>query len=386
MGSAFRQLTLFFFCSFTFLVLSIKIADLLNLRTRLVKLGHIHRCDVSNEFEEVGFEPVLYCNRPLLMTGFGNHGGLYFEGIACADLVRAHFVNVGFIENNKFLIALPQVIVHEDPNLDSFMYVNHTFHSECQMMQLPWKSGGAWEDRPNYLKSVIRSALLGVYANVSNVLLNTSDFEHMLPLLNRSVSAPLPMIPDAVILFRCIDIIQLSWDVYGFLSFKIYDDILPRRTATIYIITEQEDYQIKLFKNSTSYVNGQRVCKELVHRLADYLHAIRPAATVAIRRGNPIEGFLMLSLARYTICAPSTFCLWSGLTNDHYVFFTPGKVCLERNFLHERFFWVESPRLILLSAPFKRGVGVDELVRILKNDTSAQGLVVKNFVTNHHIE
>jgi hypothetical protein len=81
--------------------------------------------------------------------------------------------------------------------------------------------------------------------NSSTALINDgwNSFEEMYDLSydnQRNSSNTLPIIPDAVIHFRCNDILshKKSFSNYGFLNFNVYPLLLPTQMKNIYILTD----------------------------------------------------------------------------------------------------------------------------------------------------
>eukprot|EP01040_Poterioochromonas_malhamensis_P011670 gene11670-12735_t len=314
----------------------------------------------------------------MVFQNFGNRLGYYFEGVACANLIGAHYIFLRSFDAVEVVKDLPTIIVHPSPVIDDFSRVNKNFLSTCDAREkrYPWETGGAWLHRPIFIRSILEQALRPALVAGSTRTLPSQEFESITP----PHSHPLqPLIPDSVILFRCIDVMQVRGATYGFLKFQLYDALLPRNLSKIYVITEPFNYVSQVFHRA-NYMKAQEYCVRLIQDMTALLRQIRPEATVSVLRGHANETFYMLAATKTVICAPSTYCLWPGLLNQGNVYFHPGNVVKVKGFLREQFYWISSPPFIPLGDKFYKNTSYSELVAPLIDGAMKEDVVYKNFV------
>lgn len=114
------------------------------------------------------------------------------------------------------------------------------------------------------------------------------------------------LIPDAVVVFRCADILHLNDSDYGLLNFHAYQPLIPAAARDIYILSEP-----------LHHGPWGAVCLDITRALADFLEPRYPNATVLVRRGFVFDSMAMVMLAPTVVCAPSLFCLWPALANTN---------------------------------------------------------------------
>jgi hypothetical protein len=257
-----------------------------------------------------------------------------------------HFVSVGIIEKRSFFETFPTVIVHPEPNMDD-KDVNLSIVNVCNLKHYPWEKSGAWNLRPKQIGERMRFALDSVFPRALNSTVSESYFSNVSVHLQSY-----PFIPDAAIVFRCGDIIHLTWDVYGFLPFQIYQKLIPKDVRSIYILTEPAGYMEANVKPQW-YAKGQQFCSNFLHELQSFLSNSFSSAIIGIIRGHPIENMAVISYAKQSVvCSPTVYCIWPGLAQDHKIFLHSGRLILERTFLTEHFYWIQSPPLVLLGDKF----------------------------------
>lgn len=120
------------------------------------------------------------------------------------------------------------------------------------------------------------------------------------------------LIPDAVILFRCTDLLLKGGDEYGLLSFLTYTSHIPSTVRDIYIIGEPLHYC-----PPGSPTCCAEVCFNVTRAITDFLAPLYPNTTILVRRGFAFDGFAQLALAKNVVCSPSSFCFFAGIANPH---------------------------------------------------------------------
>lgn len=248
--------------------------------------------------------------------------------------------------------------------------LNRTVTQKCPFRHFPWETKGAWSNQTSHLAEIIRTSIKEAYPTVTNKRLKAADFDKLVQSKNFTSVQPndrLPFIPSAVILFRCVDIIQLldRRHLYGFIPFPVYSKLLQNQTLRyIYILTEPPKYRMKAYP--THHDKAEKYCSEIITHLMNDLQVIQPNAIIGVRRGKPFEAFTMLQLTPLVICPPSTFCLWSGLANENTVYYLNGNLTRHRNKLHDKFYWITSPPIINLAKGFYHNETLSQLVKKLK--------------------
>ena len=260
------------------------------------------------------------------------------QAVACADLSGMHFINTAStFGNHSFFNSFPKVIRHRHPNKNTAVAATN-FKLTCPGLgKYAYTDRGAWNQRLGTIKVLLGQAIDKSFPSIEKFELSISTFERIL-FPEFIVSQTLKMIPDAVILFRCKDVVLSNeTNPYGFLNFNLYLQLLSN-VSSIYILAEPLDY---LSTQRHSHWRSQ-VCERLGIRLMDFLKDKFHGAIVALRRGYPAESIGMLSRAKTVICAPSTFCLWPGLLNKN-------KVYLSASIMHflpyvsDSFYWLWKP-------------------------------------------
>ena len=115
---------------------------------------------------------------------------------------------------------------------------------------------------------------------------------------------------DAVIHVRCF---TGDFEHYGFLPYSVYTGLLPQSVRRIGILTIPLPLGCGNGSTWTSDTCGN-FCGDLIHDLQRFLQSTFPQAEVTIRDGDsPVGAYSRMVLADYTICSPSTFCLFPTL-------------------------------------------------------------------------
>jgi hypothetical protein len=153
---------------------------------------------------------------------------------------------------------------------------------------------------------------------------NTSGLESRLDFLRSEIRRRHPAgsiyprdglaVDDAAIHFRCGDVFGgTQKDVYGFVKFREFKDIIPRETTrSIGIFTQPFD-ESRVRQEDREFVKN---CEKIVGVLVDYLYKSYPNATISIR--NKQEDTIPLTYARmvmasHTMTTMSTFGIFPAI-------------------------------------------------------------------------
>ena len=117
-------------------------------------------------------------------------------------------------------------------------------------------------------------------------------------------SSHLPLIPSAVISFRCCDILSYTTPPgdYGFVNWIIFTILIPNNVRVIYLLSEPLDYSEGPCRKTKA------ACIRIGEELVQFIPIKFPDATVALRRGFVKESLVMLVHSHTEICSPTTFC------------------------------------------------------------------------------
>jgi len=113
-------------------------------------------------------------------------------------------------------------------------------------------------------------------------------------------------VPDAVIVFRCADILLLNSTDHGFVRWPEYRRLVPADARDIYVLGEP------LHAGPWA-----APCLNLTRALVDSLSQSFPNATVLVRRGFVFDSLAMIAFSKTVVCPPTLFCLWPALANAH---------------------------------------------------------------------
>jgi hypothetical protein len=152
----------------------------------------------------------------------------------------------------------------------------------------------------------------------------------------------MPVIPDAAISIRCIDVLlghTEQYSPYGFLNFNVYKQIIPIDASTIYIFTEPH------FHGKTEVM--EEVCLDIMTTLVVFLDHYYPNALVALKRAHQAEAIIALSHAPIVICPPSTFCIWPAMANVNNVHFAISGLLMSHRplFVADNWDWIAYPHV-----------------------------------------
>ncbi len=337
----------------------------------------------SSKYIDQTKEPTFICQYPLTEEGLGNRIGEYFEAMACSSLHGMHFINTYNLPpmpnitmdalnhstaSNSFFYHFPMVMKNIDPSIPS-MNINREglyegFMSKCpKLTTYPHEGKGAWVERIDLIANTLTDIVDKTFPNIMTkqyiprlTFDNITFGSRYIPRASHLDETKLPLIPDAVILFRCKDIlVSFPTHPYGFLRFDIYKKLIPRNVSTIYVLSEPLDYRQKRYSDNFSI----NTCVRLGHDLIGYLANSFPRALITLRRGYPFESFAMMSVASTVICAPSTFCFWPAFMNNNHhfvgtkkshrrVYIAPGRLFQYQPFISNSFHWLVKPLVLRL--------------------------------------
>ena len=340
-------------------------------------------------------EPVFIAYLPLDEEAFGGKVGRYLEGVACCDMVGVHFVDVAGIESVStdpeiraegvaFFNAFPTVIMHPDPerNVDLARMRYRLF---CPVFRrhddLPWGNTAgqtALTKRMQQSLQILNTAYDAGFPPASTDTIKRETFDIIIDSTEGTQTAlnlpsHLPLIPSAVILFRCLDLVNFDGvDMYGLVNYNVYPHLIPRNATTIYVVTEPLKYL-----NAANDV-AKNICIRLGQALLQHLHKSYPAATVALRRGHAMQSSLMQARAQTVVCAPSSFGLFSVLVNPNRVYFQKSILLPIYPKYTDSIQWIKRPSLInFKNHPVKPGQPefADYMLQLLMSPVNASMLV-----------
>lgn len=343
--------------------------------------------------------PIFIHNRVGRWAEVGNYLGIYFDAIACADLVGAHYiaVNSQYIRESwaqidseatarfdAFLQALPSIIPSNHASTKEFGELRKDIDKKCPCQLFCWQNpAAAWVQRTELIAQTFGTALksyLGQYPRPNTLslkggidVLKTPPSTTVTPppdsISSSSSSSAsiiptsLPFVPDVIIQYRCSEIVH--HDRYGFIPFSAFSpDRMPSNITTIYITTDHpnraEEFQFSKGKSNKEY------CTKILNALADHLRTNYPAASVAILRGDDLfNDITRFTQAKVLFCSASTFCLWPALASSATAVYIPvSSVILEAQEKHMRphVQWLSKPAMLR----FTKNEGIDEILNALK--------------------
>ena len=135
-----------------------------------------------------------------------------------------------------------------------------------------------------------------------------------LPTAPSSPTSPIEL-DQAVIHFRCGDLLTHGHKKYSFFKFHIYKDIISPAAQSIGIVTQPFAGQNREIDLRSVSQNVER-CRVVVGALQNYLQAAFPRAQVSIRNGpqeNLALSFSRMIMANQTIASVSSFSLFPAL-------------------------------------------------------------------------
>lgn len=231
------------------LVASTTMEDLMIVRLNLAhKLSSPYLSLLSAYNRTLANEGVFVGSGMLTTASMGNLLALYFDAMACCDIVGAHFVYrsniIGDEQTTAFFESFPQIRMHPHVSNRSSEDLSKDWKETCPYVApYPHVHAGAWNQRSYLIAEIIQNAVNTVYPAVFNATIPFESFSHILP--KRWQQKVLPLVPSAAIVFRCVDILFFTSDKpnYGFLNFNAYAELIPKNASFIYVLSEQLSYR-----------------------------------------------------------------------------------------------------------------------------------------------
>ena len=264
--------------------------------------------------------PVLLKRIDLSPHTIGNHLGVYFDSIACAQITGMHFIGLSpRVDNDPFTTVFPFIIPHQNPMPSGdYPAMLTKVKEKCPCDRHCWTKDMPWEHIIPFMRQVMSDGLtfhlttpkngyLPVYQGLS--LHNETDIYSVDP------NDFLPLLPDVAIHYRCSDNL---FGGMGCLSFKTILDRIPPDAKYIYIFSE---YYGRL-TGRVMAPHSESILRALIHDLEQ----LRPGVVVVVKRGsNVYTTMAIFAFANVTICSPSTFCLYPAIARTKTTYFPIGR-------------------------------------------------------------
>jgi hypothetical protein len=298
--------------------------------------------DFVNRNWDLGGIPVIVNNMCMDFRSLGNHLGQYIEDVACANLTGAHFMTINRVfdgavpevhaghgrpqrqiqwHQEGFFKALPDLILHPNGGSKSIDATIDLVKLECHCRYWCWGAPeSAWGRSLPLVRTLVRGAVdehlkikneAGQTAlEVGTVLRANIDMVSSNPtgeVDNTTVPMRYPLLPDVAIQYRCSDNIG-----HGFLPFEAINKRIPDNAELIMILSEHP-------KRGYYEPNDHfpAIATGILRGLMMYIKERHRSSTVLVIRGeDPLLSFMKLTLAKTTICSPSTFCLWPAIASN----------------------------------------------------------------------
>ena len=277
----------------------------------------------SKEHEVIESDQVMVYPMCLKLFQLGNTLGYYLNELACADLAGAHFIGVhkrfSLIESHTlatkgddqyaFFNSLPTIRKANEQK--SYDEVKEIVDGYCRCRRWCWEDQDApWLRKLELIRQVVKDSIYE-YLKVANtsqgtVLNENTDLVHF-PFYKRK----LPIVPQAVIHYRCGDNVGFGKTKYGLLPFRAFPSRIPHNVRSIYVIADSPN------RGHGRHPYNSR-CGVILQSLFDYLKNAFPEAVIVIKRGgDQFLDYARLAHANTTICSASTFCLWAAIANEN---------------------------------------------------------------------
>lgn len=336
----------------------------------------------------IGDENVIVYLMNVEDSGFGNLMGCYFEAVSCASKVGAHFIGIWVKEPGDYYKEMPTIIRHDNPKTKNESQAEHFFYVNCEVY-FPWQR----YKEVNYPQIVDKllgpsinkyiSSTFADYSNLSALQIPISrpdvneislklpkheiskkheiaKYIEKLPDINERLSvnpisesegkseitlaiSTIPFIPDALIHFRCDDVMKQTRDsIYGFTNFNVYLLIIPENVNYIHITTFENNDAAK------SHDPTVQSCREVVAALIIFLSFHYPHTVITVLRNSHVfDTITMISKSPLVVCSASTFCYFPSLMNKNPVYI-PVTFLLNGGrpyFMRDGWFWMTYPKM-----------------------------------------
>ena len=301
--------------------------------------------------------PMLFYELRLHTGRLGTDLGNFFSAACAAKKLGLHFVayhahgltpsiSAGSGEQDRhastllspdspFVKALPTVALHPAPSLTRASAVANLQIPEWRklLQSRPWRlsiNESCWAQPEALFASTaaLRRAIIDQVRTAAPGNSSVLDYSHQAVLSAQSLPAESfhdhhphhvatgkqrRLVPDAVVVFRCSDILLRNGTDMGFLSFAEYVRLLSES----HVGTSVGMREIYVLGEPLHSGPWGAPCLELTRALVDTLSHAFPNTTVLVRRGYVFDSLAMITLARTVVCPPSLFCFWSALANTN---------------------------------------------------------------------
>jgi hypothetical protein len=313
----------------------------------------------------------------------GNRIAMYFEFFLCARNLGLNFISVhktdGTVsESHPFFQALPDVAtnalragpypsteeVRRACPCDAFCHdKKHALIFDNMNVPIDMfrrAIDAYWTDRTRnygwFLHQTMVDGSDGASIHMNN--LTTTVSKQDVAAMN------LPAIPDVVIQYRIANVL-FAYD-YGFISYWAVADRIPSDARTIYIVSDSPLRHEE--GNDSQDVNRKKKAfwQPVLEGLLAYLRSHFSKATILLLRGQEsMDDLARLSLAKVTICSPSTYCFWPAIASRTQAFFpkTPLINAGETRNISDNFHWMHEN--YIRGTAVNIDAGADALVKML---------------------
>jgi hypothetical protein len=282
---------------------------------------------------DMGARAKALVTSPCLTPHFiGNRIAMYFEFFLCARTLGLNYISVHKIdhrvnESHAFFQALPDVATNvlrtgPFPNLtevkttcpcDTFCHdKKHALifdHIDVPIEMFRVAIDAYWADRTRKSGHLLHQTMAGTAGS-------TIHLDNISTAISGKTAAELniPSIPDVAIHYR-VGSVLFAYD-YGFLPYWAVGDRIPLDSKTIYIVSDSPHRHEE--GNDTEDVNVKKKAfgQPVLEGLMCYLRGrFRTSIVLLLRGQEPMDDLARLSLAKVTICSPSTYCFWPAISS-----------------------------------------------------------------------
>lgn len=291
----------------------------------------------------------------------GNRWSDYIEARLCANLTGLHYVAISKtccvpIEQNIFHDIVPSTVYNKQNSLVTYDQIAQICKCGSSCHHFPEALMHSHMDmaRDLFIPSV-EAHLATMKASYKYLEFDPNvAWKQTL----RGIESHVPIIPDAVVHYRCGD--NTVGD-YSFLPFKAYRDKIPLTVGTIYVLSDDIHRKTKPHQQVT--------CNAILSALHEYLAEYFPSARILTLRGmNPFDDLVRLTYATTIICSVSTYCLWPAISNTNTVYY-PKTILIADNqqpYYTPHFHWFNDSKLLFGSNTLFQDP--EHVVNILKSD------------------
>ena len=121
---------------------------------------------------------------------------------------------------------------------------------------------------------------------------------------------------DAVVHFRCGDIVSSDHIDYALLPFPFYTSVIPDRVTRVIVVGNFRKEQSGQGWNHEE-AGGMPLCRRILTELKSYILAHKKTVQEVVEASVGFnEDFALLTKAAFMIASISTYSFWAGLVND----------------------------------------------------------------------